>query len=280
MENSQFHPIMDLDTESFNRLSAFITGQYGIKLPLSKKSMVESRLNKKLRELKMPSYKDFLDFVFTANGSEHLVDVVDLMTTNKTDFFREPHHFTFLKQQALPEFQKAGRNNLRVWSAGCSTGEEPYTILMVLEEYKKLSPEFAYSILSSDISTRALKKAYNGIYPLQIMSTISMDLKRSYFLRGKVNPDLARVKAEYRQKIMFKSVNLMDDNLQAPKDLDIIFCRNVLIYFDKPTQERLLRKFCSHLRSNGLIFLGHSESIMGMDLPLTQVGMTTYQLQR
>lgn len=268
-----------MDADSFDRLSTYITREYGIKLPSSKKSMLESRLNKKIKELAMTTYKEFLDYIFSSNGSEHLVDVVDLITTNKTDFFREPHHFKFLTEQFLPKyFKNSGRSNLKVWSAGCSTGEEPYTLMMVLEEYKKRQQDITYTIMASDISMRVIQAAYQGIYPLNIMSTISPELKQNYFLKSKTNPNIARVKPQYRKKISYRNINLMEETLAAPKDYDIIFCRNVLIYFDKPTQEKLLKKFCTHLRPGALLFLGHSESIMGMDLPLTQVGLTIYQV--
>jgi chemotaxis protein methyltransferase CheR len=270
-----------MDHESFDRLSTYVTREYGIKLPLTKKSMLESRLNKMAKNLGMNSYTQFIDFIFSDEGKQtQLLHVVDLITTNKTDFFREEAHFHFLTGEFLPKYQAAGNcNNLNIWSAGCSSGEEPYTLMMVLEEYKKRFPEITYNLLASDISQRVMQSAYQGIYTLDKMGTISQELKRSYFLRSKTNPHLLRVKPQYRKKIRYKRINLMDSGFGILKaDYDIIFCRNVLIYFDKEKQEEVIRKFCKHLKPGGLLFLGHSESIMGMQLPLKQIKPTVYQL--
>ncbi len=267
-----------IDDESFERLSSYVTREYGIKLPPVKKSMLESRLNKKIKSLGMNSYGEFLDYIFSDQGKQtELFNVIDLITTNKTDFFREPAHFSYLSGDFLPAYL-AERSNLKIWSAGCSTGEEPYTLTMVLEEFKKRNPILNYSLLASDISLRVIQSAFSGIYTLDRLAAIPLEMKRSYFLRSKTNPNLARIKPQYRRKIQYKRINLMDNGFGLLKsDYDIIFCRNVLIYFDKPTQEEVIKKFCSHLRPGGLLFLGHSESIMGMKLPLTQVRPTVYQ---
>ncbi len=269
-----------MDTESFERISRFVTTEYGIKLPQSKKSMLESRLNKKVKSLGLHSYHEFVDYIFSEEGKrEELFHVVDLITTNKTDFFREAAHFHFLSNEFLPAYQQeTNRSNLKIWSAGCSTGEEPYTLVMVLEEYRKRHPELTYSLLASDISLRVIQSAFQGIYDVDKIEPVPLDLKRNYFLRSKSNPALVRVKPQYRKRIQYKRVNLMDDHYGLIKnDYDMIFCRNVLIYFNKATQEAVIRKFCSLLRPGGLLFLGHSESIMGMTLPLRQVRPTVYQ---
>jgi chemotaxis protein methyltransferase CheR len=270
-----------MDEESFTRLSTYVTREYGIKLPVAKKSMLESRLNKKVRSLGLSSYKEFLDFLFSENGNTlELLEVIDLITTNKTDFFREPAHFQYLTQEfLLPYLTESRRRPLKIWSAGCSTGEEPYSIIMSLEEFKYKYGEFGYSILASDLSTRVIQSAYQGIYELEKAAPIPLELKRRYFLRSAKNPSLVRVKPEYRKKLHFKRINFMDADFGLLKsDLDIIFCRNVLIYFDKTTQERVIHKFCRHLRPGGLLFLGHSESIIGMNLPLVQVRPTVYRV--
>ncbi len=240
--------------------------------------MLEGRLNKKVKTLGMTSYGQFLDYIFSEQGKQaELFDVVDLITTNKTDFFREALHFQFLTSQFLPEYP---RRNIKIWSAGCSTGEEPYTIIMALEEYKQRHSDLSYSLLASDISLRVIQSAYDGIYSLDRLTPIPLELRRKYFLRSKQNPTLARVKPIYRQKIVYKRINLMEDNYRLMHaDYDIIFCRNVLIYFNKPTQEAVIRKFCYYLKPGGLLFLGHSESIIGMDLPLKQLQPTVYQVQ-
>lgn len=270
-----------MDDESFARLSTYVTREYGIKLPPAKKSMLESRLNKKVKSLGLASYKEFLDFLFSEEaGSLDLLQVIDLITTNKTDFFREPAHFQFLSGQFLPPYiNDQPRRSLKIWSAGCSTGEEPYSIIMTLEELKKRLPDFTYSLLASDLSTRVIQAAYQGIYEIEKTAPIPLDMKRQYFLRSNTNPGLVRVKPEYRKKIQFRRINFMDEAYGLLKsDFDVIFCRNVLIYFDKATQETVIRKFCSHLRPGGLLFLGHSESIIGMNLPLKQLRPTVYKV--
>jgi len=278
MENPLF---IRMDDESFERLTTFVTREYGIKLPHNKRSMLESRLNKKVKSLGMDNYKEFLDYIFSNEGREgDLYHVVDLITTNKTDFFREPDHFKYLSGTYLPQWlDTAGKRHMKVWSAGCSTGEEPYTLMMVLEEFKKRS-EFSYSLQASDVSIQVIQSAYKGIYNLDRIAVLPHDLKQAYFLRSKSQPQLVRVKPEYRKKISYKRINFMDDHFGLPKhEFDIIFCRNVLIYFDKATQEKVIKKFIDHLRPEGLLFLGHSESIMGMDLPLRQVRPTVYQVK-
>jgi len=273
---------MTMDAESFERLSSFVTREYGIKLPLTKKSMLESRLNKKVKNLGLTSYKEFLDYIFSEQGKQgELFNVIDLITTNKTDFFREAAHFHFLQKEFLGSYKaERGRNNIKIWSAGCSSGEEPYTIIMAMEEYKKQNPDITYSLLASDVSIRVIQTAYQGIYDIEKIEPVPLDLKRSYFMRSKTNPKLVRVKPQFRKKIQFKRINFMDNHYGLTKaDYDIIFCRNVLIYFDKTTQERVINKFCSHLKPGGLLFLGHSESIIGMNLPLKQIRPTVYRFE-
>lgn len=279
METPNLSSFLNMDAESFERLSSYVTREYGIKLPLAKKSMLESRLNKKVKSLGLSSYKEFLDFIFSDEGKQgELFHVIDLITTNKTDFFREAAHFQFLTSTFLQAYKEEfNRSNLKIWSAGCSTGEEPYTIIMALEEFKKQHPDHAYSLLASDVSLRVLQTAYQGIYDIEKIDPVPLDLKRQYFSRSKANPKLVRVKPQYRKKIQFKRINFMNNHYGLMKDdYDIIFCRNVLIYFDKNTQERVINKFCSHLKPGGLLFLGHSESIIGMNVPLKQVRPTVY----
>jgi chemotaxis protein methyltransferase CheR len=282
MEASSVSGFLSMDNESFERLSKYVTSEYGIKLPVAKKSMLESRLNKKVKSLGLSSYKEFLDLIFSEQGKQgELFHVIDLITTNKTDFFREAAHFHFLTKEFLPVYKSGiGRNNIKIWSAGCSTGEEPYTIIMAMEEFRKQYADLTYSLLSSDVSIRVINTAFQGIYDLEKLEPVPLELKRSYFLRSKTNPKIVRVKPQYRKKIQFKRINFMDDQYGIMKaDYDVIFCRNVLIYFDKQIQERVINRFCSHLKPGGLLFLGHSESIIGLNVPLKQVKPTVYCYQ-
>lgn len=270
-----------MDNESFQRLSVYIYNEYGIRLPPVKKTMLESRLNRMVRSLAMTSYREFLDFVFSDVGRQReLFHVIDLITTNKTDFFREPIHFRYLRDAFLPENVAADdHRHLQVWSAGCSTGEEPYTILMVLEEFRKDHPGFGYSIMASDISTRVLQTAFDGVYHSDRVANIPLALKRAYFLRSRDKESkLVRVKPEHRKKIEYRRINLMGNIPRLiNKKMDIIFCRNVLIYFDKQTQERVINQLHRCLRPGGLLFLGHSESLIGMSIAFRQVQPTIYE---
>ena len=282
METPNISSFLSMDSESFERLSTYVTREYGIKLPPAKKSMLESRLNRKVKSLGLSTYKEFLDYIFSDEGKQgELFHVIDLITTNKTDFFREAAHFHFLTNDFLPTYKTDhGRTNLKIWSAGCSTGEEPYTIIMAMEEFKKLHTDTTYSILASDVSIRVIQTAFQGVYDIEKIEPVPLELKRSYFMRSKANPKLVRVKPQFRKKLQFKRINFMDNQFGLMKsDYDFIFCRNVLIYFDKPTQERVINKFCSHLKPGGLLFLGHSESIIGMKLPLRQIRPTVYQFE-
>jgi chemotaxis protein methyltransferase CheR len=272
-----------LSKSDFARLSGFIYDQCGIKMPDSKKIMVEARLRKRLRELEMNSYSDYCNLLFSQNGSsEEITQMVDVITTNKTDFFREPKQFEFLKDIALNElisFNGAGTQRpLKVWSAGCSTGEEPYTLSIVLNEFAQKYSRYSFNILATDISTRVLEKAVTGIYELQKTAPIKQSLLQKYFLKSKnKEKKLVRVIPEIRKSIDFQWLNFMDDDFGISEKFDLIFCRNVIIYFDKPTQERLIAKLISHLRPGGYFFLGHSESIFDGNLPLVQMAASTYR---
>jgi chemotaxis protein methyltransferase CheR len=267
-----------LSDEEFKRLSIFINTNFGIKMPPEKKTMLQSRLQKRLRDLNIASFKEYIDVVFTEKGeSSELIHMIDVVTTNKTDFFREPAHFDYISKEALPAL--AANRQIKVWSAGCSSGEEVYTIAMVLKEYMLKGNQFDFQILGTDISSRILAKAVNAIYPEDRIFNIPLELKKKYFLKSKdrVNPTV-RVVKELRSKSYYQRLNFIDEEYSTVRDMfDIIFCRNVLIYFDRPTQEDVIRRLCQKLKYGGYFFLGHSESIMGMDLPLKQIRPTIFK---
>jgi chemotaxis protein methyltransferase CheR len=267
-------------TADFNKLSTFIYSKYGIKLPPVKKTMLESRLQKRLTALGLSTFKDYCDFVFSPQGQqEELVHMINLVTTNKTDFFREPAHFTYLETQVLPEFiyNNSGRA-LKVWSAGCSSGEEVYTLAMVLSEFSEKYPLSSFSIYGTDISTHVLNKAITAIYSEERTGDIPLAFKRKYFLKSKdATKKTVRVAAQLRSRVQFERLNFMDDHFEVPGIFDIVFCRNVIIYFDKETQEKVINRLCSKLKSGGYFFLGHSESITNMQVPLVQLKPTIFQ---
>ncbi|MCE5336783.1 MAG: protein-glutamate O-methyltransferase CheR [Desulfobacteraceae bacterium] len=265
----------------FKRLSEFIYSVCGIKLVPAKKTMLEGRLRKRLRALHLNSFDDYYNYLLSPNGlSGEIVHMTDVVTTNKTDFFREPGHFDFMTKEALPELVDAKGTGLpyRVWSAGCSTGEEPYTIAMVLSEYALDCSGFRFSILATDISTRVLDTAMSAVYEHSKVEPVPMEMRKRYLLKSKDKTRrLVRIAPELRSLVTFRRLNFMDSDFGIRGLLDIIFCRNVLIYFDRPTQERVLRQFCDHLSPGGYLFTGHSETLQNMKLPVEQMAATVYR---
>ncbi len=275
--------IRAMSPKEFDRLSGFIVGHCGIKMPEAKKVMLESRLQKRLRMLGMDSFATYCDFVLgSPEGTGELVHMIDAVTTNKTDFFREPAHFQFLAETALPEFlqeaEAAGRKKFAVWSAGCSSGEEPYTLAIVLNEFRESHPDFDYTIIATDISTRVLEKARLGIYDQHVVEGVQVPIKQKYFLRSKDrDKGLVRVIPDLRARVAFQRLNLMEEQLMAAERMDAVFCRNVIIYFERATQRQLLARLCRCLKTGGYLFLGHSETVHGFDLPLVRISSTIYR---
>ena len=229
-----------LKENEFKQFSSFIYEQVGIQLPPAKKTMLEARLQKRLKVLGMDSFNTYSRFVFSPEGKKaKLVHLIDVVTTNKTDFFREPGHFTHLTQKALPEITgRSGRGAsgmVRIWSAGCSSGEEPYTLAMVLSDFAEENRGFRFAILASDISTRILEAAMTAVYSEERTWGIPQNCRNKYFLRSRDKSRmLVRICPEIRSKIMFRRINFMDGDFGISDKMDIIFCRNVVIYFDKP----------------------------------------------
>ena len=269
-----------MSSYDFTKLSNFIYDEYGIKLTPVKKTMLESRLQKRLNALQMDSYKDYCDFVFSTQGrQQELIHMIDLVTTNKTDFFREPAHFDFLTNQILPEFtSNTIVRPLKIWSAGCSSGEEPYTLAMVINEFCESQQPINYSIAATDLSTHVLNKAITAVYSEERVAGIPLQLKRKYFLKSKdPSKKTVRIVPYLRNRVSFGRLNFMDDSLDIASDFDIVFCRNVIIYFDKITQEKVINKLCDKVKPGGYFFLGHSESITGMQVPLEQLKPTVFK---
>jgi chemotaxis protein methyltransferase CheR len=266
----------------FRRFSGLIQQECGIKMPVAKKTMLEARLRKRLRALRLDDFAEYCDYVFGPGGLEHeLVHLLDVVTTNKTDFFREGVQFEFLTRTALPALLERGRglrSALRAWSAGCSTGEEAYTLAMVLEEFRSRAPGFEYQILATDLSTRVLQAAARGVYRAERVEPVPGLLRSRYLLRSRDRSQgLVRVAPELRARVSFQRLNFREPELPVSGALDVIFCRNVLIYFDKDFQRELLLRLCAKLTPGGYLFLGHTESVHGMGLPVAPVGFSVYQ---
>ena len=268
-----------LQPRDFDRLAAYIYKECGIRLPPVKITMIEGRLRRRVRANGLSSLRDYCGWLFDGNHlegeREHLLNAV---TTNKTDFFREPKHFDYLVDTALPKMHREGVRQLRVWSAACSTGAEPYTLAMLLDAYAqdKGGPDFG--ILATDLDSEVLRTARRGVYPAAMLDPVPTALRNRYVMRPS-DPKRGemRIVPALRSAIGFAQMNLMDERYPVGDAMDIIFCRNVLIYFDKPTQEKVVSRLVACLRPGGLIFLGHSESIAGFQLPLRPVANTVFE---
>ncbi|MDE1992861.1 MAG: chemotaxis protein CheR [Rhizobiaceae bacterium] len=268
-----------ISKRNFEKLARFIYDYSGIKMPSTKLTMLEGRLRRRLRATNITSFDDYCDFLFNHGGLEQeSVYLIDAVTTNKTDFFREGKHFEFMETVALPTLARAGHRRLRAWSSACSTGAEPYTMAMVMEEFSEKQGGMEYAILATDLSTEVLQAAKNGFYTEDMISPVPVDLKRKYVMTPKVpGRREVRITPRLRSKIGFGRLNLMDEKYGVGDPMHLIFCRNVLIYFDKQTQAGVLSRLCDCLLPGGYMFIGHSESITGFDLPLKQVSNTVFQ---
>jgi chemotaxis protein methyltransferase CheR len=270
-----------ISNKDFARLCKLIYEVAGIQLSSQKKTMLEVRIKRRLKALDLSSYKQYCEYLFGQKGmKDEIVHFIDVVTTNKTDFFREPGHFDFLVQKALPEISErcvSGKPFL-IWSAGCSTGEEPYTMAIVLSEYAQAHPGFRFRIMASDISTTVLEKAQMAIYAEDVVNPVPAVLKRKYFMRSR-EPGSRRLRVvpELRRMIEFRRLNFMDADYGIAEKADAIFCRNVIIYFDRPTQERILNRLANCLAPGGYMYVGHAETLHDMRLPLTPVAPSLYR---
>jgi chemotaxis protein methyltransferase CheR len=270
-----------ISARDYRRLCELIYDEAGIALGPARKVMLEGRLRRRLKALAIDSYRDYCAYVFSDRGSkDELVHLIDVVTTNKTDFFREPKHFEFLSSRFLPERARSGGNRepLLVWSAGCSTGEEPYTLAMVLSEFEQANPGFSFRILATDVSTAVLEKARLGIYSTEVVQPVPQSLKLRYLMRGS-EPGSRRVRVvpELRRLVEFRHLNFIAPEYGVFEEFDAIFCRNVMIYFDRPTQQTILKKLTKSLRPDGYLFMGHAETLHELDLPVLQVAPALYR---
>jgi chemotaxis protein methyltransferase CheR len=276
-------PLGHLSDRYFKAVAEVIEGRVGIRLPNTKRTMVEGRLRKRVRALNLANLNDYGAHLFERGHlQDELIHLIDCVTTNKTDFFREPSHFDFLRNVAVPALVASQRRrpaNLKIWSAACSTGPEVYTIAMVLQDMVAAGAGMRFSILGTDISTEALQEARTAIYSRAVIEPVPAGMKQRYVMCARdPGRDVARIAPELRRMTQFARLNLMDEQYPFDRDVDVIFCRNVLIYFDKPTQQAVIGRLTSHLRPGGYLLLGHSESMAGSGIPgLRQVLPTIFQ---
>ncbi len=270
----------ELTNSQFARLSDFIERRYGIRLPQNKKVMLEHRLRKRLRALGMDGFAPYVDRVLGGDRDE-LVHMVDEVTTNTTQFFREPQHFEYLANVVVPTIvaERRPRNagDLRVWSAACSTGEEPYTLAMVLSEVAERTPGLRWRVQATDICTEVLAHAVRATYSAERAAAIPMPLRQKYLLRKADGSPVVRMGPALREHVRFEQWNLLEHNYDKMAPVEVIFCRNVFIYFERAVQEAILQRFHRALVPGGYLFLGHSETINGRDVRLLPVTPTVYR---
>lgn len=276
---------LTLTQNEFQQLGTFIQQSVGIKMPLEKKVMLEGRLRKRLRSLNMSTFSQYMDYLFSNRGlEEEMIHMIDVVTTNKTEFFREATHFDYLVGTVLPKLvttHGAGiGEQLMLWSAGCSTGEEAYTIAMILEEFSSQYPglNFNYRILATDVSTKVLEEGMRAIYEEEKCEPIPVPFRKKYLLRSKdASRRLIRIVPNLREHVKFRRLNFIQEDFGFRERMDIIFCRNVIIYFEKSLQEKILRKIVHFLKPGGFLFIGHSETLIDIDLPLRIEAPTIYR---
>ena len=270
---------LTLGDRDFTFLSEFVYKHCGIVLNEQKRQLVQGRLLRRLRALNLPDFSAYCD-VLRNSPDEELGELASAISTNVTSFFREMHHYDLLINDLLPRWLEAKRDGgrLRIWSAGCSSGEEPYALGMVLAEaLERTGSKVDAKILATDLSPQALGAARAGVYPFDRMGGISEERKSRWFLKGVgANEGMASVHPRIRELVTIQPLNLLHD-WPMRGTFDAIFCRNVVIYFDKPTKARLFERYAGLLEKGGYLFLGHSESMYGLSDSFELVGRTVYR---
>lgn len=265
--------------DDFNFLRKLSNQHSGILVPDDKFDMFYSRLSKRVRLLGFNCFKQYCRYLHD-HPDQEFTEFINAVTTNLTSFFRENHHFEFVAQTLLPELlkKKQAQKHIRVWSAGCSTGEEPYSLAMTLME--TVPPGWDVKILATDLDTNVLAVASEGVYPAERTASIGEQRLQNWFQKGTgAQSHKVRIKPQLRRIIHFKQLNLMQD-WPMKGCFDFIFCRNVLIYFDRETKQRLANRYAGLLPETGYLFIGHSESLHQLDTPFTLAGNTIYQKTR
>ena len=271
---------IELTESDFRKISRLVYAHCGINLHEGKKELVRARLAKRLRLGNFRSFPEYMKTVMADTSGKEFSILVDSLSTNLTSFFRESQHFDFLRTKYLPRLlerkHKKNEHRLRVWSAGCSSGEEPYSIAITLLESVKGQGRWDMRILATDISTTVLDIARTGIYEAERVAPVPAPLKQRYLrMQRKNDSKIYEVGAEVRNMVIFRYLNLMEEwPIKGP--LDCIFCRNVMIYFDKPTQSKLVNRYWDLLNSGGVLFTGHSESLTGIAHKFDYVQPTIY----
>jgi len=248
--------------KEFNNLVNFVKTKYGVNLS-NKKALVIGRLQNYIEQSGFNSFSEYLDVVMSDKTGNAITTLVNKVTTNHTYFMREPDHFNFFKNTVLPYLEKteSAKKDLRIWSAGCSTGEEPYTIAMIIDEYFGTEKSLWNTVmLATDISTKVLETACNGIYSNESIEVLPQKWKFNYF--KKIDEEKSVISDNIKKEVVFKKFNLMEEVFPFKRKFHVIFCRNVMIYFDLKTRIELVNKFYDFLEAGGYLFIGHSESLI------------------
>lgn len=253
-----------LASNDFLKISSFIESNYGIQLPASKLNMVQTRLIKRLVETEKPTFEEYVKYVFSVSGKAEIQNLIDEITTNRTEFFREIQHFDFLKENIIGKV-----DNVKIWSAGCASGEEPYSIAMLLH-HNNVDCE----VYGCDLSMKALEEAKEGVYQERVIKPVPADMLDKYFINeGK---DF-KISSDIKKSVKYSHLNLLDEAYNLPMDFDIIFFRNVSIYFSEANQDATFTKMAKHLKSNGHLILGVSENMFNKDLPYQKLKYSIFQ---
>lgn len=274
-----------LSVHDFQRIASLIGKEVGIKLPPTKRLMVEGRLRKRIRVLGLSSFDRYGDLLFRSEGGleAELPFLVNAVTTNKTDFFREPEHFECMEKVLVPKLLEARRSErkplLKVWSAASSTGAEAYSIAMLLADMVAQQRDFRFAVLGTDISSDVLDQGRRAVYPADQVVPVPPAMHSRYIMHARrpgLRPEV-RIVPELRRLVRFERLNLMDAAYPFDKDVDIIFLRNVLIYFEKQDQAAVVTRLVNHLRPGGYLLLGHSESMIGTSVTMRQIAPAVFQ---
>lgn len=277
MGNMAIAGILDISDHEFQLLSSLVYQHFGIHLTDQKKELVKGRLNKLVKELGFNTFKEYYHYVVEDKTGKALLHLVDKISTNHSYFFREIDHFDFLKNKIFPELrQKSAKKELRIWSAGCAEGEEVYTIAMVVKEFFSMDFNlWDIGLLATDISFSVLEEAKEGIYPPERLQQMPSYFKNKYFKI--LDSEHYEVKKEIKDMVLFKRLNLMNESFPFKGQFDIIFCRNVMIYFDSQTRQRLVQRFYNYTKEGGYLLIGHSESLIKEKCPYKYLKPAIYR---
>jgi chemotaxis protein methyltransferase CheR len=279
-------PHLSVSPALFQKFQKLIYSETGIWLGSSKTALLCGRLFRRLRTLEITSLQNYYEFVSQPEQHQERARMIDAITTNETRFFREPRQFEFLVQKVFPHWYADAERGLRpkrinIWSAGCSSGEEPYTVAMLLAKHLPAEQGWDARILATDISNRVLEKARKGIYPIARATELPKDLLHAFMLRGMAERQgEMKVKVEIQQMVEFRRLNLDQESDRVEGPFDAIFCRNVLIYFDAASKQRVVTSLVGHLVANGILFVGHAENLNAVSPELRSLEPTIYTRAR